>query len=245
MPDEPIELTGAWHQNGRLVDFQALDARRTFRQQIAGLRIGSHERGGAEERQAESRVLDLNALEHRRPEHPLGQIAHGRSPRRRQRQQRLQHGAVVAAVEQAVHPAGEGAGPHQRRIRRRCLAGPPVDGRQARRLLDPPDDRPQLLGCGGSHRRRLGHEPMRLLLHVVRGEGHWNPRNVLRLDVPDDRPVGSAHQQRQPETAVQESVEVSRPDERRIGHDLEYVLRRPHSDHLRAGVGHPADGSRA
>ena len=86
---------------------------------------------------------------------------------------------------------------------------------------------------------------MRLLLDVVRGEGHGNPRDVLRLDVLDDRAEGAPGHQRQPETAVQESVEVSRPDARRIGDDLDRVLRRPHPAHLRMRVRHPADGSRA
>ena len=40
-------------------------------------------------------------------------------------------------------------------------------------------------------------------------------------------------------------MEVSWPDARRIGDDLEYVLRRPHPAHLQACVRHPADGSRA
>ena len=116
---------------------------------------------------------------------------------------------------------------------------------EAGRLLDLPDDRPQLLGRGGSHRRRPGHEPMRLLLHVVRGEGHGNPRDVLRLDVPDDRPVGAPGHQRKPETAAQEGMEIPRPDERRIGDDLDRILSRPHPAHLRTRVHHPADGPRA
>ena len=69
--------------------------------------------------------------------------------------------------------------------------------------------------------------------------------DVARLDVLDDRAVGPSRQQRQPEAAAQEGVEVPRPDARRVGRDLEHVLRRPHSGHFRTRVGHPSYRARA
>ena len=37
--DDPVELTGGRDQYGRFIDDQVLEARRTFRQEVTGLRI--------------------------------------------------------------------------------------------------------------------------------------------------------------------------------------------------------------
>ena len=50
---------------------------------------------------------------------------------------------------------------------------------------------------------------MRIILNRVRGERHRQVGDVSGLDVLDDRPVCLAHDQRNPESAAQEGVEVA------------------------------------
>ena len=82
---------------------------------------------------------------------------------------------------------------------------------------------------------------MRFLLNGIRRERHRQVCEVLGLDVLNDGAVRCSHHQRNPEKAAQKGVQVARTNRVRIRHDLEHVLRRPDTGHLRPHICHAAN----
>ena len=85
---------------------------------------------------------------------------------------------------------------------------------------------------------------MHFILNRVRGERHRQIGDMSGLDVLDDCAVCLTDDQRNPESAAQEGVEIAGTNQIWVRNHFENVLGRPHAAHLCTGVRHSAYRSR-